>query len=126
MRLFDMSLERRELLAPHYLGDLKPSHQIDHRLRPQGIYPHPGIKGGVRFLNQAALTQDTQVSAHRRRGELERPGKLTGRPGPVSQQFYHSAPVWISQGGESSVEDANVRQLPTSLPVKCGGIRSSQ
>ena len=66
----DMGFESSELFAPEPLRLFQPHLQLCHRLRPERIYAYSRIEVWMRFLNQAALAQYTQVTAHRRRQAL--------------------------------------------------------
>src|SRR5262249_50092137 len=114
-RLFQIRLERAQLLGPELLRPLQPGLQIGHGPGPQGIDAYASIEFRMSFLDQAACLQCPQVSAESRRVEPAGVCQLPRPPGTFPQQLDDPASVGIGQSGQDLVETDRCPQCQPSI-----------
>src|SRR5581483_11549957 len=115
-----MRFESRQLPAPQSLSLLEPYSQVRHGLRPQTVDSDARVELIPVLLDQPALTQGPQMSAHERKSELGGLSQFTRPAWPLAQQVHDAPAVGVRQRGESAIQivGAHVSGL-NFKPVAC-------
>ena len=103
-----MLLERPELLGPERFDLVEPGLQRDERLRAQSIHPEASVFVDELGLDEPALTQHPQVTAHRGTAHADARGQLACPLRPGSEKVDDRPPGRIRKRRERHVDRSKI------------------